>query len=164
MGVKGWLFPDGSTDKKKSKPKAKRVQTSKLSTDWCKSEGLVLVGSVERQMQFAEYTRKSDGVKRPAVFRKWDLYGIADLMACSTSRTVLIQTTTASNLGTHVTKYQNDPDLRGNIGLWLKGPGREFEVHGWEVQTKRLRRVIFSVESWEDDGPLLGTRQLETLY
>lgn len=81
----------------------------------------------------------------PAVERRSDLFGFADLIAAHpfTRSIMLIQVTSAANVSARLSKSRSKPEL----AVWIRAGGA-FEVHGWkQVDGRwRVRRVAVQLQ------------------
>lgn len=72
--------------------------------------------------------------------KRKDLYGGIDILAINKTETLGVQTTSGTNLRARVKKLIAEPKIR----LWLQGPGRTIQVHGWRKLKPRGQRAYWS--------------------
>lgn len=75
-----------------------------------------------------------------------DYLGVVDILAISTTETLAIQCCRDGDMAAHRTKCLASKRL----ALWLSGPARRFEIHGWSTRRslertkagKRSKRLV----------------------
>ena len=66
-----------------------------------------------------------------------DLFGCIDIVACKVGvGTIGVQTTSASNISSHIKKAVAEPRLK----IWI-GSGNQFVIHGWKKRSRGGRQV-----------------------
>ena len=95
-----------------------------------------------------------------AIVEKWnahmrirqDLWGFADILVIRGNSTLLIQTTSGSNVSARLTKLKALPAVR----IWLESDNRRLVVHGWAKRGgkgKAKRWTCREIElTWVGDG------------
>lgn len=72
----------------------------------------------------------------PGTFITRDVFGFADILACSPTRGImLVQVTTGDHMANRVTKTKAEP----RHAIWLASGGR-IQVHGWAVRAGQKER------------------------
>lgn len=107
-----WFTPDTKPKKKRRKARKCPISTTQCSIDLMVQRGY-----------------EADRCERvlPGIFRKFDLFGVADIVAFGNQETFLIQTTTADNRAARREKIK----ASGKAFRWMRGQGRSLLLHAW---------------------------------
>lgn len=87
--------------------------------------------------------------------RRIDLFSFGDLLAVKEDMpgSLIIQTTTASNMSAHVHKVLEEEEIFKNLKTWLSA-GNRFIIHGWSKKGPRGKRKVWEVNTrdftWEE--------------
>ena len=80
-----------------------------------------------------------------AIKCRQDCFGFGDILAINMDDTVMVQTTTGSNVAAHITKILENKYAR----KWLMSSRRHIVVHGWRMIGDRGKRKTWQVrEEW----------------
>lgn len=71
--------------------------------------------------------------------QRMDLWGFGDLLAIKGNDTMIVQTTSGSNVSKRLEKIASHPCLP-MAQFWLESPTRRIEVHGWRKVGPRGKR------------------------
>lgn len=69
-----------------------------------------------------------------------DLFGFADILAVRGNETLLVQTTSGSNVSARLAKIRSSQAA----DLWLSSPTRAIRVHGWAKRGPRGKRKVWT--------------------
>ena len=113
--------------------RAKPFRANNASLKMLEAEGWT-VGIVEQRIPHCFITR--------------DLYGFADLIACSPSRGIMaVQVTGGGNLSSRAKKTRQEP----RSAIWLASGGR-IQIHDWRKRAKQKERECVVLEIQKEEG------------
>ena len=88
-----------------------------------------------------------------AIVEKWnpyvrirqDLWGFADILAIKGDESLLVQTTSGSNVSARLAKIENNVQA----AMWKCSPNRKIVVHGWAKRGARGERKLWTCREVE---------------
>lgn len=72
--------------------------------------------------------------------RRIDLWGFGDLLAIKGNETMIVQSTSGTNVSARVNKIQLEPAIHSVASFWLESPNRTIQIHGWRKGGPRGKR------------------------